>query len=945
MSSYDTSGSTGRSPYDTSHTSSSSPYDTSHTPVIAGRGGAVASSVAAKPSGGGGFLHTLEDVGHVAKNLGVGLYNVGDTEFQADKYAVTHHTLGYNPYIAKEGRMEKAYVQGEKKIWGPLVTHGSLSGVKGNPIGALLDTVSLVTGGAGALGKGASVLDKAGIVKNDLGYAKDLTAPDYASKVGQPGEQVVIKRSSSNPALKGLQTGKNAALNKLPDTVTIKGHTVTVPGSPAARVTKALVKAPARSGARMVVQAHPLDAAFAKLTKAEKAAWHLKLQAVHPKDYLDYLSTQEDVSPGMTKLLKDPKVAKAFDNPSSRLKTALIEGRKLSQKMSEMKVEAGHITDTAAAESPYRLLRQVHGATRDAEGNLVDQAGHDIPSLAKGLAEAGHEQPVYVPHSTDTGDLSGLYRHKGPAGFAAPGPSNANKQSLGVLAAKGKLAFNQNPILREWSKFRGFTEASQIHDALVQHAAELPKGEPLPKGYEYLKINRGSASAPHLEQVGSQFEHSLDPKFVDNTFTRDGSEDGIAESADGQSRLVVPTKVKTILQGRQVKTAGALYRLLYQQPSSVWKHMVIGLRPASLMNISAGNSILGLLQSAPRYGRTSFFNQVLPHLESVLGKRVTDETMRDVFPEQKLGTFGHTSGFGGVHGGTVRRGFGHAYQGVMPAIIGYENVLRRAMVEGWAKATPEVRAAMKANGGDVNQALRTVAKSHPHTIDEISQRVDDALGNYRSYNQVERTIKQVIPFYGWDRHLIRSMVRLIKEHPGVLDALYQIGQQGAQANDQGVGGLPSFMDGSIGIPKGIAKHLGPLNGRTPLLETSGLLPSSTVGDLAGLLGNHGSSELTSSMNPLITGMVEQLTGTSLETGDPLPRKALGKNIASKVLKDFEELAQVPQVALAKSIVSGPQSRPTSLFQNDWESELANFLGLKVKKTNLPLAHQEAAQGR
>ena len=42
-----------------------------------------------------------------------------------------------------------------------------------------------------------------------------------------------------------------------------------------------------------------------------------------------------------------------------------------------------------------------------------------------------------------------------------------------------------------------------------------------------------------------------------------------------------------------------------------------------------------------------------------------------------------------------------AYQGVMPATVAYENVLRRAMAEGWAKAMPEVRTAMRANGGDV----------------------------------------------------------------------------------------------------------------------------------------------------------------------------------------------------------------------------------------------------
>ena len=168
--------------------------------------------------------------------------------------------------------------------------------------------------------------------------------------------------------------------------------------------------------------------------------------------------------------------------------------------------------------------------------------------------------------------------------------SGASKQDLGILATQGRLALTENPLLREWTKLRGATEAQGIHDALVHHAAELPNGEPLPHGYEYLKINRGAASAPYTDRIGGEFEHALDPKFVQDTFTRDGADPFIRESENGTARLVVPSTVKKVLEGRQVSQPG----MLYQTPSSVWKHLAIGLRPASFVNISAGNSVLGL---------------------------------------------------------------------------------------------------------------------------------------------------------------------------------------------------------------------------------------------------------------------------------------------------------------------------------------------------------------
>lgn len=566
--------------------------------------------------------------------------------------------------------------------------------------------------------------------------------------------------------------------------------------------------------------------------------------------------------------------------------------------------------------------------------------GKPVEQIAHELQAAGREQPFYVHDTAVMRKGLGRLFHGKPSGLAEPGLGGSAKQNLGVLSRRGMLAFNQDPISSELYRFASNTEAGLLHDELTKHAAVLPHGEPLPHGYDYLKLNRGEAAAPYTEQVGAAFEHGLNPGTADAFLTRNEADPLIATDAQGQ-RLIVPSGVRKTLQSRSVTYHGAAQRLLYGHPTSIWKHLVLGLRPAFFGNITVGNSILGMLQMAPGgHGLAGWLNQVVPGAERVLGPKLTAETVAEVLPEQsgRIGTFGGSMGF------TPNKGLSlvhQAYQGVMPMTIAYENVLRRAMIEGWAKASPEVRAAMRTNGGDVNLALADVAKTHPQVLNNISRRVDDALGNYRTYNRFEQTIRQLIPFYGWDRHIVRSVARLALEHPARLDALLQVGAQGHAYQQQTLGDLPPYMQGDVKLP-GLPGFMGPLNGRTPLLSTHSLNPFNTAADLlhlpqaiTGVAGGAGSEELSSGLNPLLQALIEQRTGRSLLSGAPIKGNALANT--------FEN---IPQVALVQSLRGKrTPTKRTSLYQSDFPTMLAAFLGAPVKKTNLGTAHLYADQAK
>lgn len=915
----------------------------------------------AKKGGGGNFFgNLLGDVEHALTGIGPGIVKTGEAVAKDTAYYGTGgdwtHPKGGGAHTLDEvvKPIGKSYAQ----TYGPLVhgdVGGFLHGVEQHPLGPILDALTAATLGAGGVAKAGSVLAKVGAISDTsrlahLGEASMLTAPDFAKRAGQVGEDVgfgagnvPIKETAANPLIQLRQRLVNAGLNKLP---------AATPGlGSESRVVKALAKEPQTAAARVTVAGQPSTEAFGKLTLPERYAWHLTGQGVTPAEYKAFLAKQGDASPAMLKILDSPKVAELAANPSKNLQAALAEGRAASDNLTRMKVAAGHITEQSAAESPYRLLRLVNGAkvveptdaaiAKGLPTGYVDQPGREIPVLAKELAAQGKEQPFYIPHSAETGGRGGLFRNKPPAGFSAPAASGASRQNLGVLASQGRLAFNENPLAREYGKFAAFTEAQKLHDALVTHAAELPDGAALPHNYEFLKVNRGESSAPYTQRVGGQFEHGLDPGTSARMFTREVKDPEILRNAEGR-RLVVPSSVKRIVESRQAAAApsSTLHRLLLEHPTSVWKHMVLGLRPGFFGNITVGNSVLGALQAAPRHGFTSWLNQITPKLEGILGKRVSDATMRDVFPEHITGTFGRSTGFGGGAAGTSKlaRGASRAYQGVMPPTIAYENVLRRAMVEGWAKASPEIQAAMKNAGGDVNQALRDVQKTHPQVIQNISKKTFDALGDYNHYNKLERGIKQIIPFYGWDRHIVRSAGRIVGEHPVRADALLNVGAQGHADQQRTLGELPSYMQSDVKLP-GLPGFMGPLNGRTPLLDTHALNPFNTLADLAklpqavsGKAGGAGSETLSSGLNPIIQALIEQMTGRSLLSGAPIKGNAFANAAAN-----------IPQAALIQVLRGkGAPTKPTSLYQTDWQSKLAAFLGIPIKKTNLQTAHYRAA---
>ncbi len=258
---------------------------------------------------------------------------------------------------------------------------------------------------------------------------------------------------------------------------------------------------------------------------------------------------------------------------------------------------------------------------------------------------------------------------------------------------------------------------------------------------------------------------------------------------------------------------------------------------------------------------------------------------------------------------------------------------------------------MRANGGDINTAMRTVAQTNPGVLKEISTRVDHAQGNYRSYTPLEQKIRSVVPFYGWDRHIIQSTYRILAERPALANAGFKIGQQGQHLNMAEFGRLPSYLQGLIGIPRSwlpgwLAKAEGA--GTVPVLESKAFEPFSTDVDILNaaktlVTGNPGAgNDQFSNINPLLTSALEFFTGKSLLTGTALKGHIPGgaiTNIPARIALDLPQARIIEQAAGWHPI--GASKSPTS--SQDTYTQLLALLGLPVKGLNVSRANSLAAK--
>lgn len=985
----------------------------------------VAATTTAAPKaehGVGGFLHNLgADTEAAATGFVPGVAHMVSTAGE-DVGARAGNILGLVSNKTEERKVAAANKLGAQIVHGfvgpfePLA-HGDVNGflhnVYAHPLNPILSLATIATGGGSVAAKAGALADKAGLVDSagtiaNLGKAQDITVPGFGEKVGatdESAEPITVKQSSRNPVIRVRQQTVNALLKKLPDDTKVVGST--------ARAARVLKKNTGLNADRLTAASVAHSNAYSKLDNEQQAAFHLVANGVHPHELSDLLKENEaagmKVSKGTQKVLANPKVIHLYEHyeDDPQLVDALQKGEELSNRLTQEKVDRNLISEKTAAESPYRTMRVVNGATFKEETparlglpskseriaqsevnrlqkihdrliekgdspqratrigaalsvskdrletiqmrakgrveptGLVDQPGREIPALAKELADAGRPQPFYLPMRAEVNKAS--RRYGGISDATTPAQMVKAKAFKGTLLSHGLLSMHDT-LTPEVAKTARLIRKADLHDALMEHAVRLADKDDLPLNWSFLKEKSGQ-HIDYTSKIANEFEHNLQSKepfnFKDLFSTKNKDDESIATDEQGR-RLIVPDRARDELQD-EVRQTGELTRYLLSKPTAAWKQLILNLRPASFVNITIGNHILGALQAPSLVSFLANYMRQSSHggLSEALGGKISDATMEHVFPEQSYGSFGGGEGFGRTRSALNK-------YGVMRPTIAVENFLRKALTESWARDTPEVKAELKANGGDINAAITKVSEDKPEIRTEISRKVDAALGNYRRYSAMEQRVKAVAPFYGWYKHITRSTGRILGDHPGRALAVSEIGQEGHAHQMATLGALPSYEQSLIGL-HGLPKFMGPLNGRTPTVSVQSMNPFSTDADLMnaatsllpGTAGDKGGGDILDTVNPVLINFLQELAKTNFTTGEAITG---GPKIGLVGRTALDTFGSVPQALLAKELIAPKKTPPAKLTQQDWETQLASLLGLSVKKMNLQTAHSEAKKG-
>jgi hypothetical protein len=906
----------------------------------------------------GGFLGKLGgDIAEAAIGLGPGLYSAGKAA-GSDVYGDFRHpgriVGAVKDPIGTVSRREtykdvlRPVGQSYKQTYGPAV-RGEwgkfLDNLYEDPLGPILDVATVGLGGAGAAGRISGSASK-------LERLEYRSARAIAEGKGPTAKGKVLSR---NLLTRAGQKGIHKGLNRLDPETRVVGEL--------ARYGRAVGKDAKRAQLGKRLKSVPYSRAWGKLKTEERVVLNLFRRGLRPEEAIA-LARREGKEPGVEGALRNPKVQKAYEQPSKRLQRAYEEGKKLSETLTEMRV-AGGLKKDSAVERPWLHARLASGA--DFDGDIL-VGGKSIDELREQFKQEGRPEPFYAPDKMVQESAPSFARTGG--GVGVPKAPGTLKQNRGVLAKTGQLALDPDSLGPEFLRQVKFEHFSDIHDELIGGARRIPAGAGLPQGYQYLRRSTRERIS-HTEKNVGEFRRDLeelipDPEDVGESVLSEGFVTRHVDDAatDEQGfRLAIPESVARRAAGEFTKANRAIKYVL-DKPTVVWRAIVLGYRPGFLVNNVVGNNLLYAIRQAGAEGMVSYLHAVQTAKgPAAVGRLLRDpktrnkidqDFMAQYFPEQVQGTFGQTQR-ARFQNPRLERASRAAGTGIIPATQAVsEGMLRRAAVEAELRRSPEVRSAYRElrKKGPEKASFReasekALAENEP-LRDFVSQRVNDTLGDYLSLSAAERgAIRSLAPFYAWYRAIAKITVKLPRDMPARTAVFARLGQIGSEDTKRILGELPSYLRGAIpiGSSDGDAQTILRTQGLnpfvTPIKTAEGLsiaLPSSIRSsrakrELLGMLNVYiveaAYSLATGALPPWLREQAELYESRDLPLGDQGFIVNVGQRVGS----------ETPPARLARG------SRPSKLYpERDRGDDLVNFLGLPTGRLSKREARKRARRG-
>jgi hypothetical protein len=415
------------------------------------------------------------------------------------------------------------------------------------------------------------------------------------------------------------------------------------------------------------------------------------------------------------------------------------------------------------------------------------------------------------------------------------------------------------------------------HENLVRHGIPHPDGgsfsslkSKLPENYSYV------ASTAHVENhlkwdMTTSFEHKME-NFGRNFTTSNPIH--AATDAHGVP-LMVPTKAAYKL-GVEGANSVKFLKKLWRAPSTIWKKALIHYSPRTVIDNGIGNWTM----LAMRQGGHHLLPGIVDTMRQLKGEAAAKHMLGAAglsghwtsthFLDELNSGFAHAAvtapeDMGKIETAMQKTAVGRAASsGFIPLVHTVaDQPVRRIALNSFMRSAPEVQALMK-KGAGFDHAVTSALESTPSLQGRAAAHIRSIAGDYTGLTPTEQAIRSVVPFYTWSRHIGTHTMALAGEHPGRLAAMQQVSNQGVAATNKAFpGGLPSFLEGLVPLGRGGGD-------RVSGIATQGLNPYASIPDITDALGGlvskgrlSAGATVGNQLNPLLAGLVEQLSGTKL----------------------------------------------------------------------------------
>lgn len=883
-----------------------------------------------------GVVHIGQSVAHDIKDT----FDGGGHNYSTDDIvsAIKNSYTDKGTFWGESGRSIDALLHGDiDGYW----SHGKAArgAFYSHPLGPALDVASIFTGG-GSLAAKLGV--KAGTKAGELSHIAAATGKGFEREL------------SKNPAIAIRQQAHDALTRRVPHDAPIIGGD--------ARVSRHMNRQAKRQAMREEAKAlRPMKEALRGLNRSERAAVAIKagghdldtFEAFYTKRAADLdaeIKRKEAGEPEPVEHMRGDEDLASEDRDPSDLSGLLEADRSESLKRNRRNLghvkkrlaeirdvrESGVLEHPKSARKIERAVEAARALSTDTTQRLIDRGMDSERGLMRLTLEGRLMKTAGIVDDVTPGAIRshiGVKREKvnvhgtNKTSHAKPGPLAEAQRNTGYNFWNGRDRLDPAMFIHSSRNTFENMARQERFAALLDAAQEFHAGE-VPAGWRVLD--------DHVRKDASEIADILNDArpVLEGTPGYDELVALLNKSVldrSGEAKLVkaVPEKFYRELVG-EFDRSSAFVRVLIDNPTKVWRALVLNLKPSWLVNNYVGQMFLLAFAHGAR-GMKAYFQQ--------FGAK--GRVMHDLAPDLAEFSWARETldDLAGADGRAMRAlKWLPERLGRLNQKLTDDHTRNAAFI---ATIEPHVKRFQKAHPGTSFEDAAKALWENEKFADTVTQRVLDDMIDFTDMSDFERrAIKRAIPFYSWLRGISKRQLRMLTDEPWKAVVGTQIGQVGADAVQDEYGNVPPFMRSMIPTRFGD-------------LVTASSNPFQTPADLLAMGASVFSPEPMgtaqnplSNLGPVPKPLLEALTNKDFFSGRDIDSKYDGVDMSYAQRYGQQVKNLIPQLGVWNEYQQAKDAKDGGLdyeplFDPSLRDKVLAYLGVNLRHTNLDAAHARA----